>query len=396
MGNNMLLSKVREIMLEFSDLTGLSGSGKPPKRYLWTDAFAVCNFLELFRQTRQEEFKDLALRLVAQVHQTLGRHRPDDGRTGWISGLGEAEGSQHPTRGGLRIGKRLPERRSGERYDEQLEWDRDGQYYHYLTKWMQALNQVTRATGDFLYNRWALELAQTAYARFVVLSPSGIGNRMIWKMSIDLSFPQVPSMGQHDPLDGFLTCAQLRETLQKDPEKNTLPALQDELAGMARLCQNQDWSTDDPLGLGGLLSDALRAAQLVAAGPDLPADLSATLLAAALEGLASWGRKNPLDYPADFRLAFRELGLSIGLQALERLSALIGAPPDPKTTGSALRPLPGNFSPYAPFREQIEAFWLDRRNRAVRSWTDHREINMVMLATSLAPDGYLTLGEKPE
>jgi hypothetical protein len=28
-------------------------------------------------------------------------------------------------------------------------------------------------------------------------------------MSIDLSRPQVPSMGQHDPLDGYVTCAQL-------------------------------------------------------------------------------------------------------------------------------------------------------------------------------------------
>jgi len=84
-------------MLEFSDLTGLSGSGKPPKRYLWTDAFAVCNYLELYRQTQEEEFRDLALRLVAPVHQNLGRHRPDDSRTGWISGLGEEEGARHPT-----------------------------------------------------------------------------------------------------------------------------------------------------------------------------------------------------------------------------------------------------------------------------------------------------------
>ena len=46
-----------------------------------------------------EEFKDLALQLVAQVHHLLGRHRPDDARTGWISGLGEEEGSKHPTIG---------------------------------------------------------------------------------------------------------------------------------------------------------------------------------------------------------------------------------------------------------------------------------------------------------
>jgi hypothetical protein len=52
----------------------------------------------------------------------------------------------HPTRGGLRIGKQLPERRPGEPYDPQVEWDRDGQYFHYLTKWMHALDQASSRT----------------------------------------------------------------------------------------------------------------------------------------------------------------------------------------------------------------------------------------------------------
>ncbi len=42
---------VREIMLEFAERTGLSPAGSSPERYLWTDAFAVCNFLGLYRQT---------------------------------------------------------------------------------------------------------------------------------------------------------------------------------------------------------------------------------------------------------------------------------------------------------------------------------------------------------
>ena len=60
-------------------------------------------------------------------------------------------------------------------------------------------------------------------------------------------------------------------------------------------------------------------------------------------------------------------------------------------TGPLLRTRIEGLSPYGFIREQIETFWLDRRNRAVPSWTDHREINMVMLATSLAPDGTFTL-----
>jgi hypothetical protein len=46
---------------------------------------------------------------------------------------------------------------------------------------------------------------------------------------------------------------------------------------------------------------------------------------------------------------------------------------------------------YAPLIETIENFWLKRTSREAGSWTEHRDINMVMLATSLAPDGYLTL-----
>ncbi len=83
---------VSEIMLEFAERTGLSPEGSSPERYLWTDAFAVCNFLGLYRQTGDEQYRRLALLLVDQVHALLGRHRPDDERAGWISGLGEEEG----------------------------------------------------------------------------------------------------------------------------------------------------------------------------------------------------------------------------------------------------------------------------------------------------------------
>jgi hypothetical protein len=47
-----------------------------------------------------------------------------------------------------------------------MEWERDGQYYHYLTKLMHALNRVSQATRDSSYNIWAVELAKTAHARF--------------------------------------------------------------------------------------------------------------------------------------------------------------------------------------------------------------------------------------
>jgi hypothetical protein len=181
MDRNLDSAFIQEIMLDYSRLTGLTGLASNdvhPRRYLWTDAFAVCNYLELFRQTNDETYRDFALSLV-------------DHRRGWISGLDEKEGERHPTVGGLRIGKQMNERRPDEPPNERLEWDQDGQYYHYLTKWMHALNCVARVTGDPTYTRWAMELAQTAHARFTYATPHGGRKRMYWKMSIDLSDPEV-------------------------------------------------------------------------------------------------------------------------------------------------------------------------------------------------------------
>ena len=57
--------------MRFAERTGLI-SDLPPKRYLWTDAFAVCNFLGLAQATGEERYTALALRLIDQVHQVLG------------------------------------------------------------------------------------------------------------------------------------------------------------------------------------------------------------------------------------------------------------------------------------------------------------------------------------
>src|SRR4051812_38044393 len=40
-----------EVMSEFAIRTGLLQAAQHLRRYLWTDAFAVCNFLELFVRT---------------------------------------------------------------------------------------------------------------------------------------------------------------------------------------------------------------------------------------------------------------------------------------------------------------------------------------------------------
>lgn len=387
---NVPLSMVIDLMTEFASQTGLSSPGKTPRRYLWTDAFAVCNFLQLYYQTEEDQYKKLALLLVDQVHHTLGRHRDSDSRTGWISGLDEREGEVHPTQGGLRIGKMLDELGSDEAIDESLEWDRDGQYYHYLTKWMHALNRVSRVTKDTTYNRWAVELAKIAHARFTYMPSLGGQKAMYWKMSIDLSRPLVTSMGQHDPLDGFITYNELQMCSNRS-ETSLCPDLSVEINNMAAICQGKNWLTDDTLGIGGLLCDAYKIAQIMVSRDIEQTGLLETMLDSSLKGLEYFVQINALNYPLDYRLAFRELGLSIGLRAVARLHGLIEEQPDRFQNNRSLHQLTEMLLQYTPVLETIENFWLESDHRTSKNWLEHRDINMVMLATSLAPDGFLAI-----
>jgi hypothetical protein len=377
-------SLAAELMTGFAERTGLLDATRPPRRYLWTDAFAVCNFLGLAEATAIAASTELALRLMHQVHHVLGRHRPDDSRSGWLSGLSEEEGERHPTRGGLRIGKELTERGPDEPPDSELEWHRDGQYFHYLTRWMHALDRVSRHTGDPTANRWARELAQTAHAAFSYAPLPGAAKRLVWKLSIDLTRPLVSSMGLHDPLDGLLTYRQL-EAHRKTAEG---PGLAMEIEELARIARGREWWTDDPLGLGGLLTDAYRIAQLVRESVD-DGSLAVPVLAAAVSGLDAWLRRRPLELGVEQRLAFRELGISIGLHAAVRLGTELEQHPESFGKLPAVRASLAALSTHAPLIERIESFWLEPRHQGSHSWLAHEDINAVMLATSLAPAGYL-------
>jgi hypothetical protein len=355
-------------MSAFAERTGLASS-RPPRRYLWTDAFAVCNFLGLARVTGDARYTHLALQLVDQVHGVLGRHRADGGAPGWLSGLGEEDGAAHPTRRGLRIGKKLPERSPHEPFDERLEWDRDGQYFHYLTKWMHALDQVSRTTRQPRYNVWARELAAVAHGAFSYGAANRGERRMFWKMSTDLSRPLVSSMGQHDALDGLITCAQLGTTADELGIASLGPSMTELGADFAAMIEGRDLSTPDPLGLGGLLTDAGRVEQLMKRGAFQSGDLLGNLIDFALEGLALYARQGDLLQPASRRLAFRELGLAIGLRAIAREV----------------------LAPYVPVGAVIEAFWSNPEHWQSSAWSEHCDINDVMLATSLVPGGFLVL-----
>jgi hypothetical protein len=91
------LEIARKLMDGFALRTGLSDRGNTKERYLWTDAFAVQTFFALGHAFNTESYHRLALQLIGEVHQVLGRFHPADTRKGWISGLLEEQGQRHPT-----------------------------------------------------------------------------------------------------------------------------------------------------------------------------------------------------------------------------------------------------------------------------------------------------------
>jgi len=237
---------VREIMIEFAKMTGLLPETSLPKRYLWTDAYAVCNFLGLYRKTNDEQYRRFALLMVDQVHATLGRHRRDDPRTGWISGLDEEEGRSHPTKGGLRIGKEMKERRPEEPFDELLEWT--GRAVLSLPDTMDARPPLREQGYRGSDLSQVGDRARKNGPCKVHLRPAGWGEkRLYWKMSIDLSYPLVSSMGHHDPLNGLITYSELQPAAGNYSERSPLPHLSSEIADMAVICEKKTGALTTPL-----------------------------------------------------------------------------------------------------------------------------------------------------
>ena len=82
--------------------------------------------------------------------------------------------------------------------------------------------------------------------------------------------------------------------------------------------------------------------------------------------------------------------MSIGLQASERLLGLIERYPGVFKRKHDVHSCLRRLMEYANVSDLINTFWLERNNREFDSWIEHRDINMVMLATSLLPDGHLS------
>jgi hypothetical protein len=383
------IAAAESLIHAFLDRTGVTGRA-PSRRYLWTDAYAVLALVGLYRRTSRQEHLDSALALAQLVHHELGRFRADDARQGWISGLSGEDGTRRPTAGGLRIGKPEPERPPGAVLDERLEWDRDGQYFHYLTRWMVALNRLAHATGDATWNDWAVDLALAAWPAFTAPEDRSGTPRMHWKMSTDLSRPLVPSMGHHDPIDGLATFAELRTSQRVLGGQRSHGALDAAWVDMFMMCDRApSWATTDALGIGGLLQAAATLVRLTAAGECEPGRTLGRILVDAARSLDAFALSGDTARPPGGRLAFRELGLAIGLHGIEHMKATVihshsrfGSAHDAERLLGSIQAL----HEHAYIRDEIDRCWIEPAAQAAPSWHHHDDINAAMLAASLVPD----------
>ncbi|MFZ9690919.1 MAG: hypothetical protein ACO3EP_02680 [Phycisphaerales bacterium] len=129
---------------------------------------------------------------------------------------------------------------------------------------------------------------------------------------------------------------------------------------------------------------------LIAAGEVALDSLLPRVLADAKRSLEACSIERELALPHDQRLAFRELGLAIGLRGvasmrerLERAPAMFGGEEDLGWFRShcvAIERFEG-------LADRIEASWASPAGQASRSWNDHLDthldIDAVMLAASL-------------
>jgi hypothetical protein len=139
----------------------------------------------------------------------------------------------------------------------------------------------------------------------------------------------------------------------------------------------------------GMLTDIDRIGRLQRGGFALPGELLGQLTKDARSGLSFLAGRCRFDAPPEQRLAFRELGLSIGLHALEALYRRCQEEPE-TSIGDASETLKALMK-FAPVAEAIESFWRSPRNQSAATWRDHLDINAVMLATSLLPLQFLEI-----
>ena len=217
------------------DEAGLCADGHQ-RRYLWTDAFGVLAYTSIAQDYSQKNnpqqaqlHQQAAQRLIQVVHECLGTPRsPQDiMRVDPDSPFGFV---------GLRIGK--VETRKVTDYGMQF----DGQYWHYIDKWLLALARAGRADDG-------IRIAKSVFPYFMDAGPlgTGFGGGIRWKLSVDATPP--PALQRAHASDDTLMALIVFSLLQQYSSSGA--SLEQEIQMLRNSLQHYRLRvTDDPLGWG--------------------------------------------------------------------------------------------------------------------------------------------------
>ncbi|KAF4666116.1 hypothetical protein FOL47_004275, partial [Perkinsus chesapeaki] len=212
---------------------GPGGVDGRQRRYLWTDAFGVLNFVTLSKcfPDRSDEFLGAARKLVRTVHQTLGTPRSPE--------FPMLPDPHHPsTFIGLRIGKLHACARS----DPGMTYD--GMYWHYIDKWLFALLRLHEATKSLEALDEAIRIVKGVHPHFCV---PGRGVR--WKVNVDME--PISGLGSARPNHDAETALIIYHLIDK-LSPGVLEGEIDDLSGAVREYLDNAWRhvAGDPLGYG--------------------------------------------------------------------------------------------------------------------------------------------------
>ncbi|KAL8646133.1 MAG: hypothetical protein Q9226_007002 [Calogaya cf. arnoldii] len=179
--------------------------------------------------------------------------------------------------------------------------DGDGQYHHYQTIWLFALNRMSVASQHAPYNDDAIALAKAIHPRFFD-NVESTAPRMYWKIAMDMSRPLVAGEGNTDALDGYVVYSLLAAGA-KDPQ-----CLATEIADYRRVIdrKGQHLVSHDMLDLGM----SLWLAQWGSAGNSSAQQLG-TRCIERFDDIVSTGS---LEGSFRRRIAFRDFGAMLGLR----------------------------------------------------------------------------------
>ena len=210
------------------------------RRYLWTDAFGVLAYTSIAEMHEINEDKVTANtyrracdKLIQTVHECLGSPRSNDKDDAMKNDPSSPTGHV-----GLRIGK-LDSRKIT---DYGMEFD--GQYWHYIDKWLLALARSGHVNEG-------IHIAKSCFPAFFDAGHGGIR----WKVSVDSTAP--PSLRRAGPSDDTLVALIVFSILEADrvrsddDNSDDAPSLSNEIQILkSTRIGYTPRVTNDPLGWG--------------------------------------------------------------------------------------------------------------------------------------------------